>query len=133
MTNLIGMVKKPCEWLDINILENKGQTQSPVIAVEEKRLISSNALIIGIMVAVMAQNEDKVLESEMPQGEMPVEPSPLMTIIMGDELGHERSVPGEINDVLKPEIPSVFGPEKVVVAGKSGRVKEAGEEFSVEK
>jgi hypothetical protein len=67
----------------------------------------------------------------MSQRKMPVEFCPFVAIIMGKKLGHERGLFSEVDEVLEPEIQPVFRPKKVIITGKSGRVKKIGEEFTM--
>lgn len=68
----------------------------------------------------------------MPERKMPIEFCPFLTIVMGDKLGKESRLLREKDETLKPKIQPVFRSKMVIVAGKSGRVKEIGEKFPVE-
>jgi hypothetical protein len=64
---------------------------------------------------------------------MPVEFGSLASVIMGDKLDEQGSALRKKGEIAKPEIPPVFSPCKVVIAGKCTGELKLSKEFSMKK
>jgi hypothetical protein len=79
----------------------------------------------------MADDKYQIFMQMLPQRKVPIEFSPLFSVIMGIELGEKPGVPVKIDPVLKTKIPSVDRPAEVIVAGKGTRILKMGKKFSM--
>jgi hypothetical protein len=107
---VVGVEEYPGEGFDIKITDLKREPESGIVTVEIVGKAFESALVVGVMIRVMAQNEDEIFERIEPQGEVPVEFCPLAAIIVGNQLGEKGNIFGEEDTILKAKCPSIVFP-----------------------
>jgi hypothetical protein len=75
--------------------------------------------MVGVMVAVVADDQDQILAKQVSEGEVPVEFSPVNRVVMSDELAEKVCLFSEKDDISESIAPSVFIAAEVVITGKS--------------
>ncbi len=104
---LVRVVEEPGERLDEEMAPFEGDPDPDVVAVRVVGLSPKDALMFGIVVAVVPDDEGEVRKQGLAEVEVPVELRPLPAVVVGDQLGHEgrRRRDGEI--ILEPHVPPV--------------------------
>lgn len=132
MSALIGMMKKPGERFKIKQTRLQRKPEADIIAVEIIGASVEGALIIRIMIAVVADDQNKILEGAVAQRKMPVEFSSAAAVIVGDQLGEQAGVGAEQQIVMESQIDTVFRAAEVVIAGKGSRLMQMKEIISMQ-
>ena len=65
MPPLVRVMEEPGKGFYIKVPGSNGETQTCIIAIDEKNSSITQALIIRIMIAVMANDHDKVFKQEL--------------------------------------------------------------------
>jgi hypothetical protein len=132
MPPLIGVVEKPCEGFDIEWPLSEGKPESKIVSVEKIGASVTCALIIGIVVAVMPQDESQIFYWVILEGEMPIKLCPFVSVIVCDKLGEKRGVFGNKNKVAKSKIPPVLFSRKIVIAREGAGMLEMSEKLPMD-
>ena len=132
MCPLVGMMEKPGKGFQIKISSFEGDTESNIISVEKIGFSIQNALVVGIMIAVMSDDEDKIFQEFLAEGKMPIELCSPLSVIMGHQLSVQNRIRCEENDVFKSEVPSVLWSAEIIVAGESAWILKMPEDLSVQ-
>ena len=121
---MVGDVKNPGEWLEIKVALSKGESKPQIIAIQKKDISIFNTLVVGIVIAVMAEDQNEVFYRCIPECEIPIEFRPFASIVMGNKLSEKREFISKENGSAKSIVPSVFKACEIIVAGKcAGKLK----------
>lgn len=124
MAFMVGVIKKPSERLEIEIALLKGESKSQIISIQEKNISIENTLVVRIMIAVVAEDQNQVFKGIIPESKIPIEFRPFASIVVGHKLSEKRDVFSKENGSVKSIVPPIFRTCEIIVAGKgSGKLK----------
>jgi hypothetical protein len=124
-------MENPDEGLEMIGASGKRQSHSDIVAIRVKGPVAKIAHVVGVVVGVVANDQEEMPAEILGQGKMPVELRPLSAAIVSDKLGMKKGCPGQKESIVKPEIPAVDRAAEVVVTREIGGMLNLREKLAV--
>lgn len=108
MRALVGVVEKPGERLEKDEVRSKNKPKAYIVTVEVIRSAVKETLMVGVVIAVMTDEEEKMPPYFLAERKVPVKLRSVMAVVMGYQLGQKAGGGREVKEILETEVPAVL-------------------------